>query len=100
MRLRPTHNDIGGLILRDFSSTARVVSKNQVFGRLVNDRLAAAEALEFRRPLKGGVGVERAYQTVRALVPPSIEDRSMSRDIEVIAAALREGKFDSETEKL
>ena len=44
MRLRPTHNDIGGLILRDFSSTARVVSKNQVFGR-VNDRLAAAEAL-------------------------------------------------------
>jgi histidine ammonia-lyase len=67
---------------------------------LAIELLAAAEALEFRRPLKGGVGVERAYQTVRALVPPSIEDRSMSRDIEVIAAALREGKFDSETEKL
>ena len=62
--------------------------------------LAAAEALEFRRPLKGGVGVERAYQTVRSIVPPSMEDRSMSRDIEVIATALREGKFDSETEKL
>jgi hypothetical protein len=45
MRLRPTHNDISGLILRDLSLTARVVSKNQVFGRLVNDRLAAAEAL-------------------------------------------------------
>ena len=45
MRLRPTHNDICGMILRDFSSTARVVSKSQAFGRLVNDRLAAAEAL-------------------------------------------------------
>lgn len=67
---------------------------------LAIELLAAAEALEFRRPLKGGVGVERAYQTVRALVPPAIEDRSMSRDIEMIAAALREGKFDSETEKL
>jgi histidine ammonia-lyase len=67
---------------------------------LAIELLAAAEALEFRRPLKGGVGVERAYQTVRVLVPASIEDRSMSRDIEVIAAALREGKFDSETEKL
>lgn len=33
------------MILRDFSSTARVVSKSQAFGRLVNDRLAAAEAL-------------------------------------------------------
>ena len=67
---------------------------------LAIELLAAAEALEFRRPLKGGVGVERAYQEVRSIVPPSIEDRSMSRDIEVIAAALREGKFDSETEKL
>ncbi|MEY2481429.1 MAG: histidine ammonia-lyase [Verrucomicrobiota bacterium] len=62
--------------------------------------LAAAEALEFRRPLKGGMGVERAYQIVRAVVPPANTDRSMSRDIEMIAAALREGKFDSETEKL
>jgi histidine ammonia-lyase len=67
---------------------------------LAIELLAAAEALEFRRPLKGGVGVERAYQEVRSIVPASIEDRSMSRDIEMIAAALREGKFDSETEKL
>jgi len=67
---------------------------------LAIELLAAAEALEFRRPLKGGVGVERAYQAVRALVPASIEDRSMSHDIEMIAAALRDGKFDSKTEKL
>jgi histidine ammonia-lyase len=67
---------------------------------LAIELLAAAEALEFRRPLKGGVGVERAYQTVRALVPASTEDRSMSRDIEMIAAALRDGKFDSATERL
>jgi histidine ammonia-lyase len=67
---------------------------------LAIELLAAAEALEFRRPLKGGVGVECAYQIVRAIVPPANTDRSMSRDIEMIATALREGKFDSESEKL
>ncbi len=57
--------------------------------------LCAAEALEFRRPLKAGVGVEVAYQKLRAISPPVDEDRSLSRDIADVAAAIRAGEFDS-----
>jgi histidine ammonia-lyase len=62
--------------------------------------LAAAEALEHRRPLKGGVGVERAYGILRSIAPPVTQDRALSGDIALVAAAIREGKFDSEKEKL
>jgi histidine ammonia-lyase len=67
---------------------------------LAIELLAAAEGLEYRRPLKAGTGVERAHATLRSLSPPVTEDRSMSDDIARVAAAIREGKFDSETEKL
>jgi histidine ammonia-lyase len=62
--------------------------------------LAGAEALEFRRPLKGGIGVEKAYERVRAISRAVNEDRSLSPDIERVAAAIRNGDFDSETEKI
>jgi histidine ammonia-lyase len=67
---------------------------------LAIELLAAAEGLEFRHPLKAGTGVETAYAQVRKISPPVEEDRSLSRDIEEIAAAIRAGKFDSEHEKL
>ena len=67
---------------------------------LAIELLAAAEGLEFRRPLKGGVGVERAYECVRGISPAVDADRSLSSDIERVAAAIRRGAFDSETEKL
>ena len=62
--------------------------------------LSGAEALEFRRPLKGGVGVEQAYERVRSISSAVNEDRSLSRDIERVATAIRHGEFDSETEKI
>ena len=62
--------------------------------------LAAAEGLEFRRPLKSGAGVERAYQRVRSLSEAVDADRSMSSDIAQVARAIREGVFDDENEKL
>ena len=65
---------------------------------LAIELLAAAEGLEFRRPLKAGVGVERAYTAVRALVPRLEEDRALSPDIERVASAIREGKFESAEE--
>jgi histidine ammonia-lyase len=67
---------------------------------LAIELLSGAEALEFRRPLKAGVGVEQAYERVRALSPAVNEDRSMSSDIERVATAIRHGEFDSETEKI
>src|SRR4051812_31299407 len=63
---------------------------------LAIELLAAAEGLEFRRPLKGGVGVEQAYDRVRKLSPTVAADRSMSSDIARVATAIREGVFDDE----
>jgi histidine ammonia-lyase len=62
--------------------------------------LSSAEALEFRRPLKGGAGVEQAYERVRAISPAVDEDRSLSSDIARVATAIREGKFDSESDQI
>ncbi|MCW5941884.1 MAG: histidine ammonia-lyase [Fimbriimonadaceae bacterium] len=55
---------------------------------LAVELLAAAEGLEFRRPLRPGRGVERGYDAVRALVPEVTEDRPLGPDIERLAANL------------
>lgn len=67
---------------------------------LAIELLAAAEGLEFRRPLKGGLGVEDAYARVRKISPAVDADRSMSPDIALVAAAIREGLFDSDDAKI
>jgi histidine ammonia-lyase len=63
---------------------------------LAIELLAGAEGLEFRRPLKGGAGVEQAYERVRKISPPVEADRSLSSDIARVAAAIQEGAFDDE----
>src|SRR5438874_3882198 len=55
--------------------------------------LAGAEALEHRRPLKAGVGVERAFTTLRKTSPPLTQDRSLSDDIARVAEGIRRGDF-------
>jgi histidine ammonia-lyase len=67
---------------------------------LAIELLAAAEGLEHRRPLKAGVGVERAFAAVRKIASPLTEDRVLSGDIASIAEAIRRGDFDSKDEKL
>lgn len=62
--------------------------------------LAGAEALEHRRPLRGGKGVERAFAAVRKISPALTQDRSLSSDIARVAEAIRGGEFDSGFEKL
>src|SRR5689334_21438698 len=44
--------------------------------------LAAGDALEFRRPLRAGLGVEQAHEKLRALAPPLDDDRAMRAEIE------------------
>jgi histidine ammonia-lyase len=56
--------------------------------------LAGAEALEHRRPLRGGKGVERAFHVVREVAPPLSGDRPLSADISRVAEQIRSGKFD------
>jgi histidine ammonia-lyase len=65
---------------------------------LAIELLAAAEGLEFRHPLKAGVGVEEAYARVRKISAAVDADRSMSSDIALVAAAIRDGAFDDDEE--
>src|SRR5690606_9962438 len=52
---------------------------------LAIELMAAAQGLESRRPLRAGVGVEKAYATVRSVVPALVADRVLGPDIEAIA---------------
>jgi histidine ammonia-lyase len=57
--------------------------------------IAAAEGLEYRKPLKPGRGVYHAYEAVRQRVARLTADRSMTADIEGLAAAIGAADFDS-----
>jgi histidine ammonia-lyase len=61
---------------------------------LAIELLAGAEALEYRRPLKAGNGVERALKLVRQIAPALTHDRSLSGDIARLAEQIRAGRFD------
>ncbi|HXB73664.1 MAG TPA: histidine ammonia-lyase [Candidatus Acidoferrales bacterium] len=56
--------------------------------------LTASEALRYRQPFDCGPQIRRVLETVRAMAPPLVQDRPLSRDIEAVAAAIRQGKFD------
>ncbi len=56
--------------------------------------ITGAEALEYRKPLVPGRGVQAAYEIVRQHVPLLLADRSMSADIQKIADSIRSGEFD------
>ena len=49
------------------------------------EMLAAAQALEFGEGLRPGHGVQAAYRLIRQTVPPLVEDRPQTPDIEAIA---------------
>ncbi|HEX9067807.1 MAG TPA: histidine ammonia-lyase [Ktedonobacterales bacterium] len=57
--------------------------------------LTAAQGLEFRRPLKPGLGALRAYEVVRELVPALTADRTPAPDIAALAEAIATGAFES-----
>jgi histidine ammonia-lyase len=55
--------------------------------------IAAAQALDFRRPLKSGLGVEKARAFVRAVVPPIDRDRELAPAIEAVADQVLQGAY-------
>ena len=57
--------------------------------------MCAAQALEFRRPLKSSARIEEAHAAIRRVVPKLERDRVLSGDIDAIAAAIRNGALDS-----
>jgi histidine ammonia-lyase len=55
--------------------------------------LAAAQAMDFRRPLRAGKGTEAAYEVIRKHVSFLEEDRPLHEDINRIAAVVASGEI-------
>lgn len=72
-----------GLKLRDVVENAALV--------VAIEYLAAAQALDLRRPLTAGEGSAAAHAAIRSEVPHLDEDRVLSPDIEAIRALMRKG---------
>jgi histidine ammonia-lyase len=60
---------------------------------LAIELLAGAQAVEFHAPLAPGTGVLAAHDVVRGLSPRLRDDRPLSRDIEAVAGAIRDGSL-------
>ncbi len=58
---------------------------------LAIELMCAAQALDFRRPLRSGVGVEAAHAALRHCVPMLEEDRELHRDVAAIRRLLDDG---------
>jgi histidine ammonia-lyase len=57
--------------------------------------LCAAQMLDFRKPLKPGIGVQKAYEIVRSFVPMLEQDRVLTPDIATMTRAVKEGVFNA-----
>jgi len=57
--------------------------------------MCAAQALEFRRPLRSSIQLEGVHEAVRAVVPRLEQDRVLAGDIEALAGAVRGGAFNA-----
>ncbi len=60
---------------------------------LAVELMCGAQGLESRRPLRAGVGVERAHAAVRARVSALAADRVVGPDIESLAVGVLHGEF-------
>lgn len=61
---------------------------------LAIELMAAAQGLDYRKPLRPARALATARDKVREVVAPLTEDRQLSRDIETLAAQVRNGGFD------
>ena len=57
--------------------------------------MCAAQAIEFRRPLKSSAQLERVHEAVRNVVPRLEQDRVLAPDIDALSAAVRTGAFNA-----
>jgi len=55
--------------------------------------LAAAQGLEFLKPLRPGIGPRTAHAFVRTKVPPLEDDRSLAADADRILESMATGQF-------
>jgi histidine ammonia-lyase len=62
---------------------------------LAIELLAGAQAVEFHAPLEPGAGVAATRRFVRSLSPRLDDDRSLTGDIDAVAAAIRDGSLEA-----
>ncbi|MGH6631074.1 MAG: aromatic amino acid lyase, partial [Burkholderiales bacterium] len=62
-------------------------------GIIAIELMAAAEGLEFRRPLKSSKALENAHRIIRSRVARRTRDREFSRDIESVRGLVADGRF-------
>ena len=61
--------------------------------------LAAAQGIEFLRPLRSAPGLENVMRLVRSVSPPMMADRSLARDIEAVHHLVAAGDIGHATER-
>jgi histidine ammonia-lyase len=73
----------------------RLIQMNANLARIVAiELMAAAEGIDFRRPLTSSSTIEDAHRMIRGKVAPRDEDREFSSDIEALAKMVEHGLFD------
>jgi histidine ammonia-lyase len=71
---------------------ARRVLRN-VENILAIELMCGAQGIDYRAPLKPGIGVRAAHERVRAIVPRLEGDRVLSGDIAALRKAVAEQRF-------
>ena len=66
---------------------------NNVEKILAIELLTAAQAFEYRKPLKSGVLLDEVHQLVRSIVSFAEKDRVFANDIELAITLIKEGKI-------
>ncbi|CAG7828625.1 unnamed protein product [Allacma fusca] len=82
------HVSMGGFAARKALQVVRNVERV-----IAIELLAAAQAIEFLRPLKTTVPLEEIYRVVRSVVRPWNKDRVMYPDIDAVTQLLKEDKI-------
>jgi histidine ammonia-lyase len=55
--------------------------------------MSAAQALDFKRPLKAGKGSEAAFRVIRKKLKKLVDDRPLYPDIEIVTELVRDGSI-------
>ncbi len=82
------HVSMGPVAIRHLKE----INRNTV-GVLAIEMLAAAQAMDFRKPRRPGAGTGVAYDIIREVVPFMEEDRSLHPDIKAVAELIKSNRI-------
>jgi len=96
----PTNANNQDVVSMGWYAARRTRSVIENVMRIVSvELLSAAQGVEFRDPSKMGRGTSIAYKEIRKLVPPLLEDRPLSSDLQRVVEFVSGGCFVQAVEK-